>query len=186
MVTFGNIHDLVLICHCHRGPLIINPIYTLYRGYLLGPNPLLKGSDRGVKQLGALHPKGPPPFSYDQPLSAGQFSSERSLVLTVTIEYMLMWTLIWCFALQWVLFRNSKVSFFFTKACPIVAPVEHRHNCSSCLQSCRFQTALGLACSFQDRTWSKPTRIGHFRGPWFTVFQHGGDQRSPESFSSYI
>lgn len=75
-------------------------------------------------------------------------------MLTVTIEYMLMWTLIWCFALQWVLFRNSKVSFFFTKACPIVAPVEHRHNCSSCLQSCRFQTALGQACSCQDRTWS--------------------------------
>ena len=34
-------------------PLIINPIYTLHI-------PLLKGSNRGVKQLGAHHPKGFP------------------------------------------------------------------------------------------------------------------------------
>ena len=32
-------------------------IYTLYSRYLLGPN------NRGVKQLGAHNPKGPPPFS---------------------------------------------------------------------------------------------------------------------------
>ena len=45
------------------GPSIINPIYiyTLYREYLLGISSL-KGSNREVKQLGALHPKGPPPF----------------------------------------------------------------------------------------------------------------------------
>ena len=40
------------------GPLIINPIYTLYHvGIYWGPYPLLKGSNRGVKQLG-YHPKG--------------------------------------------------------------------------------------------------------------------------------
>ncbi len=38
-------------------PLIINPMYTLYSGYLLGTS-LLKGSNKGgLKQLGALHPK---------------------------------------------------------------------------------------------------------------------------------
>ena len=37
-------------------PLTINPIYTFYSGYLLGLNPLLKGS-LGVKQLG-YHLKG--------------------------------------------------------------------------------------------------------------------------------
>ena len=44
------------------GPLIINPIYTLYHvGIYWGPYSLLKGSDRGVKQRpGALHPKGVP------------------------------------------------------------------------------------------------------------------------------
>ena len=41
-------------------PLIINPIYTFDSGYLLGPNPLLKGSNRGVQQRGALHPYGFP------------------------------------------------------------------------------------------------------------------------------
>ena len=51
-------------------PLRINPIYTLYSGYLLGiytVYPLLKGSNRGVKQLG-YHPKGPPAFSLWLPL----------------------------------------------------------------------------------------------------------------------
>ena len=42
-------------------PLIINPVYTLYSGYLdvfIGAQiPLLKGSNRGVKQLGYHHPK---------------------------------------------------------------------------------------------------------------------------------
>ncbi len=41
-------------------PLIINPIYTLYSDYsksLLDISPL-KGLLGGVKQLGALHPKG--------------------------------------------------------------------------------------------------------------------------------
>ena len=40
-------------------PLIINPIYTLYSGYWLGISPF-KGLFGGVKQLGALHPKGFP------------------------------------------------------------------------------------------------------------------------------
>ena len=40
-----------------RGPLIINAT-TLYSGYLLGIS-LLKGSNSGFKQLGALYPKGP-------------------------------------------------------------------------------------------------------------------------------
>ena len=36
------------------GPLMINPIYTLYHvGIYWGPYPLLKGSNKGVKQLGA-------------------------------------------------------------------------------------------------------------------------------------
>ncbi len=58
---------MVLICHRENGgalgmvPLIVNPIYTLYSGYLLDPNPLLKGSNRGVKQRAeALHPKSVP------------------------------------------------------------------------------------------------------------------------------
>ena len=38
------------------GPLIINPIYILYSGYLLGISPF-KGLLRGFKQLG-YHPKG--------------------------------------------------------------------------------------------------------------------------------
>jgi len=36
-------------------PLIINPIYTLYCGYLLGPNPLQKGSNKDAKTA-----RGPP------------------------------------------------------------------------------------------------------------------------------
>ena len=40
-------------------PLIINPINTLYSGYLLNISPF-KGLLGGVKQLGALHPKGFP------------------------------------------------------------------------------------------------------------------------------
>ena len=39
------------------GPLIINPIYTLYSGYLLGISQF-KRACWGVKQLGALHPMG--------------------------------------------------------------------------------------------------------------------------------
>ena len=42
-------------------PLIINPIYTLYSGYLLGIS-LFKGLG-GLKQLGALHPRVFPAFS---------------------------------------------------------------------------------------------------------------------------
>ena len=44
------------------GPLKNKPlIYTSYMvGIYWGPYPLLKGSNRGVKQLGALHPKGLP------------------------------------------------------------------------------------------------------------------------------
>ena len=38
-------------------PSIINPIYTLYSRYLLDIS-FLKGSNRGAKQLGAVHPKG--------------------------------------------------------------------------------------------------------------------------------
>ena len=46
------------------GPLNNQPQYTLnHVGIYWGPYPLLKGSNRGMKQLGALHPKGPPPFS---------------------------------------------------------------------------------------------------------------------------
>ena len=39
------------------GPLIINPIYTLYSGYLLGISQF-KRACWGAKQLGALHPMG--------------------------------------------------------------------------------------------------------------------------------
>ena len=42
------------------GPLTIKPIYTLYSGYLLGPNPLLTGSNRGGQ--GYHH------FPYDGPI----------------------------------------------------------------------------------------------------------------------
>ena len=40
------------------GPLIINHIYTLYHLGIYWVCVLLKGSNKGVKQLGALHPKG--------------------------------------------------------------------------------------------------------------------------------
>ena len=33
---------------------MVVPIHTLYSGYLLGPNPRLKGSNWGVKQLGHI------------------------------------------------------------------------------------------------------------------------------------
>ena len=39
------------------GPLVINPIYTLYSGYLLGISPF-KGLFAGLKQLG-YHPRVP-------------------------------------------------------------------------------------------------------------------------------
>ena len=38
------------------------PIYTLYHVGIYWIDPLSKGSNSGVKQLGALHPKGPPAF----------------------------------------------------------------------------------------------------------------------------
>ena len=44
---------------------LINPIYTLYSGYLWGILFYIsfKGAPWGNKQLGAHHPKGPPPFA---------------------------------------------------------------------------------------------------------------------------
>ena len=42
--------------------LIINPMYILYSGYLLGTSPF-KGLLGRVKQLGAPIPRGPHPFS---------------------------------------------------------------------------------------------------------------------------
>ena len=37
-------------------PLIINPTYTLYSGYLLGISPFKRLQQEGFLQLGALHP----------------------------------------------------------------------------------------------------------------------------------
>ena len=98
---------------------------------------------------------------------------------------MLMWTLIWCFALQWVLFRNWTCLFFSRK-----------HVLSWLLLNIDTTALPAFNLLAFRQLWVKlvpvriepgaETRIGNFRGPWFAVFQHGVDQRSQESFSSYI
>ena len=79
------------------------------------------------------------------------------------LEYMLMWTLIW----SSIVLGATETECASLRKYVLMAPLhgvdvsQHWHNCSSCLQSCRFQTALGQACSFQDQTCSF-SRIGIF------------------------
>ena len=73
MLVFGSVLSIILgpdsdisgTSHYHREnggtlgmvPLIINPLYS---GHLLGPISPVKGSNRGVKQLGQLPSQGAP------------------------------------------------------------------------------------------------------------------------------
>ena len=63
-------------------PLIINPIYTLYSGYLLGISPF-KGLLGGLKQLG-YHPKGTTIFPMIKRWTALYHMSGKILSVAVT------------------------------------------------------------------------------------------------------
>ena len=73
MIEITNLNNVFFVVPCFTHtenagtlrmvPLGINPIYTLYSGYLLGISdyiPFERAPTRGVKQLGSHHPKGFP------------------------------------------------------------------------------------------------------------------------------
>ena len=73
----------------------IKPIYTLYSCYLLGPNPLLKGSNRGVQKKLGYHQH----FPYDHWMVTSRQNDVDSHRWSNTVFALLGWldALIWTF-----------------------------------------------------------------------------------------